>query len=261
MICYCLGRPNSISEEDITIQLPNDEFITTMAKLTKIIRKSARVVYGSQERRLVNIWKASQVIQGDLTEFEASLPQRLKFTAQNGSLLCCQSVAHFFLGSVYYHTVLLQFRPLLIFHTSRRRNGDSTDNPAWLEGACMGAVEAARNLIRFISIAYLAMPITKDLRHNGFYIDAACFVLVLNMLGADEPDPEDLDLVRYGLNCLSQMLPKKTFKSNSSLLGVETPNSHDEEVQNMQLQSELDALAQGTFDSLDWDLMDPILGF
>ncbi|KAJ5505367.1 transcriptional regulator family: Fungal Specific TF [Penicillium expansum] len=99
MICYCLGRPNSISEEDITIQLPNDEFIINMAKLTKIIRRSARLVYGSQGRCLVKVWEASQEIQEALDEFEGSLPEQLKFKAHNGSPLCCQSVAHFFLGS------------------------------------------------------------------------------------------------------------------------------------------------------------------
>jgi hypothetical protein len=99
MICYCLGRPNSISEENITIQLPSDYFITSMAKLTKIIRKSARLVYGSHERCLVKVWEASREIQEALDQFEASLPKQFQFKSSNGSLLCCQSMAHFFLGS------------------------------------------------------------------------------------------------------------------------------------------------------------------
>lgn len=99
MICYCLGRPNSISEEDITIHLPSDEFIVTMEKLTKIIQRSAWLVYGSQERCLVKVWEASREIQAALNHFEGSLPEKLKFKTHNGSPLCCQSVAHFFLGS------------------------------------------------------------------------------------------------------------------------------------------------------------------
>lgn len=99
MICYCLGRPSSIPEEDITIQLPSDDFIINMAKLTKIIQRSARVVYANQERCLVKIWEASQEIQEALDKFEESLPEQLKFKAYNGSPLCCQSMAHFFLGS------------------------------------------------------------------------------------------------------------------------------------------------------------------
>lgn len=70
-----------------------------MAKLTEIIRKSARLVYGSQERCLFNIWKASQKLQEELDQFEASLPDGLKFKMDNGSALCCQSVAHFFIGN------------------------------------------------------------------------------------------------------------------------------------------------------------------
>ncbi|KAJ5505368.1 hypothetical protein N7453_004325 [Penicillium expansum] len=95
------------------------------------------------------------------------------------------------------------------------------------------------------------------------------------MLGADELDPEDLDLIRYGLNCLAQMLPnkwealshssyaiehmitllteEKAMKSEHSFLGMQAKN--------MQLQAELEALAQETFNSFNWDLMDPILGF
>jgi hypothetical protein len=99
MISYCLGRPNSISDEDVAIHLPSDEFIMTMAKLTKIIRRSARLLYGSQERCLVKVWEASQEIQEALDHFEESLPEQYKFKAYNGSPLCCQSVAHFFLGN------------------------------------------------------------------------------------------------------------------------------------------------------------------
>ncbi|KAJ5209774.1 hypothetical protein N7449_004153 [Penicillium cf. viridicatum] len=67
------------------------------------------------------------------------------------------------------------------------------------------------------------MPITKikDFRHNGFYIDAACFAFVLNMLGADELDPEDLALVRYGLNFLAQMLPNKWEALSHSFYAIE----------------------------------------
>jgi hypothetical protein len=61
----------------------------------------------------------------------------------------------------------------------------------------------------------------KDLRHNGFYIDAACFVLVLNMLGADELDPEDLALIRSCLNCLAQMLPSRWEVLSHSLYAIE----------------------------------------
>lgn len=50
------------------------------------------------------------------------------------------------------------------------------------------------------------------------------------------------------------------MKSEHSFLGVEAPNSAGREVEHMQLQAELEALAQETFTSLDWDLMDPILG-
>jgi hypothetical protein len=50
------------------------------------------------------------------------------------------------------------------------------------------------------------------------------------------------------------------MKSEHSFLGVEAPNSPEREAENMQLQVELEALTQETFTSLDWDLMDPILG-
>lgn len=41
------------------------------------------------------------------------------------------------------------------------------------------------------------------------------------MLGADEPDPEDLALVRYGLNCLAQMLPNKWEALSHSYYAIE----------------------------------------
>lgn len=71
----------------------------TMARLTKIIRNLGRLVYGIQERGLGKIWEASQGIQEALNQFEKSLPERLKFKADNGSPLCCQNIAHFFLGN------------------------------------------------------------------------------------------------------------------------------------------------------------------
>jgi hypothetical protein len=41
------------------------------------------------------------------------------------------------------------------------------------------------------------------------------------MLGADELDPEDLALVRYGLNCLAQMLPSKWEALSHSSYAIE----------------------------------------
>jgi hypothetical protein len=41
------------------------------------------------------------------------------------------------------------------------------------------------------------------------------------MLGADELDPEDLALVRYGLNCLAQMLPNKWEALSHSFYAIE----------------------------------------
>jgi hypothetical protein len=51
------------------------------------------------------------------------------------------------------------------------------------------------------------------------------------------------------------------MKLEYSFLGMEGTNDHQREAENRQLQVELDAFAQETFNSLDWDLMDPIFGF
>jgi hypothetical protein len=51
------------------------------------------------------------------------------------------------------------------------------------------------------------------------------------------------------------------MKSEHLFLRMEAPNDDERKAENMQLQAELEALTQETFNSLDWDLMDPILGF
>ncbi|KAJ5850906.1 hypothetical protein N7455_010762 [Penicillium solitum] len=252
MICHCLGRPSCISEEDITIQPPSDEFIMTMARLTKIIRNLGRLVYGIQERGLGKIWEASQGIQEALNQFEKSLPERLKFKADNGSPLCCQNIAHFFLGNTYYHTVILQFPSFLIFQTARQRSGNSTNHLAWLEIA-----------------SYLAMPITKVRSSlKGILLFCARF----EHAGGRRRIPKTLlALVRYGLNCLAQMLPNKwealshsyyaiehmvtlltkekaMMKSDHPFLGMKAPGEHEREAENIKIQAGLDALAQETFE-------------
>ncbi|KAJ6115318.1 hypothetical protein N7486_001096 [Penicillium sp. IBT 16267x] len=100
MVCYCLGRPHSIDENAISIQIPEHSFIVKMVKLTKIIRKSARNLYGGQNHTLFDLWKASHKIREELNRFEASLPEGLRIKSDNGSVItCCQSVAHFLLGN------------------------------------------------------------------------------------------------------------------------------------------------------------------
>ncbi|OJZ80601.1 hypothetical protein ASPFODRAFT_401852 [Aspergillus luchuensis CBS 106.47] len=312
MICYCLGRPHAISEDDIHTQFPENEFVVAMAGLTRISRKSARLLYKSQPVSLEEMWKTSQAIQTELQQFEDSLPERFRFRTMGSSALHCQSVAQFFLGSgesfavyyMYYHTVLLQFRPFLIFKTTgqnrhikattnqesqdeglsslpQEKNLASNNLPPWLKEACAGATEAARTLIRFIFIAYASIPVAKNIRHNGFYIDAACFVLVLTMLGPQGPVPEDMTLVRYGLTCLSDMLPhtwvalshsafairrmltlleqKQELKlqrsarvSSSSLCDLQMKNAE------IHIQTELDQLSRDIYSALDWDLTNPL---
>lgn len=51
------------------------------------------------------------------------------------------------------------------------------------------------------------------------------------------------------------------MKSDHPFLGMKAPGEHEREAENIKIQAGLDALAQETFGLLDWDLMDPILGF
>ncbi|KOC10874.1 hypothetical protein AFLA70_519g000581 [Aspergillus flavus AF70] len=299
IICFSLGRPHSISEGNIHILLPDNRFIIIMAQLTSITCRAGQLLYGSQQGSMKSRWAASQEIQQALRQFESSLPKCFQFEDPDTSLPGCQSVAQFFLGSaptrrpvVYHHTMLLQFRPFLISHTFRQNGHDlaasvtrSSDNDnqdagSWLQEAFANASETARKLIRFVSTAYVSLPTTKSLRFNGFYIDAACFVLILSMLRSVNPEAEDLLLVHHGLDCLSQMLPDKwaalshsvfAIKRMLALLdqkrkpeirvspGLEPNLSNDLEggdgaVSWLETQAEFDRLRESTYEALRWDV-------
>ncbi|KAJ0413410.1 hypothetical protein BJY00DRAFT_322040 [Aspergillus carlsbadensis] len=231
MICYALGRPIcTLSEDVITIPQPRNPFLIYMATLTRIIAKCAKLIYYQTNKPIEALWSASRRLKCELDQFQRNLPVQLAIK-RDGDDLSCESVSHFLLTNVYYHTVILLFRPFIIFRARQQKRGAESpsqnttttgsecldDDMPWLLEACRYAAEAARSLLRFIVASYDSCPVTKDLRHNAFYIDSACFLLALNILGNGSHISEDALLIYSGLNCLSQMLPSRwAALSNSS---------------------------------------------
>lgn len=74
-------------------------------------------------------------------------------------------------SAVYYHTLLLSFRPFLIFrgHWQRKRAEQSDDGPTemppWLNEACEYALVGARKTIQHLSEASRANDFVRVSHH------------------------------------------------------------------------------------------------
>lgn len=186
--CFHTGRPSSLSLKDVAIENTQDPFMRSLVHLCKTISRSTDEIYGQNHESLLHMWRVARSINNDLRgheEFARQMGFGLDASIQTGSM----GIRHTIFTTcrlnwsqhrrlwlnflVYYHTLLLTFRPFLIFrgHLLRQRKvatrqaSESSNRlkeiPSWLNEACHHALAAARKTIHHLSEASRANDLVR----------------------------------------------------------------------------------------------------
>ncbi|KAJ5691768.1 transcriptional regulator family: Fungal Specific TF [Penicillium macrosclerotiorum] len=175
--CFHVGRPSSLSLKDVAIEYAQDPFICLLVQLCKTISRSTNEIYGQRHESLLHMWRVARSIAHDLREHEAYSQKVLGFgleaSLQPGSLGVRQTI----FTTLYYHTLLLTFRPFLIFRGHWRRDMKLSLQPS----------DAGQ------------------LRYHGYFIGSSTFTLIYDFLHEPDAAATHLPWVYASLQNLSTM--------------------------------------------------------
>ncbi|KAJ5771411.1 uncharacterized protein N7511_003462 [Penicillium nucicola] len=193
--CFHAGRPSSLSLKDVAIDVAHNPFIRLLAGLCKTITRSSDEIYGQRHESLLHMWKVARSIADDLRGHEAHMKQALGIGLDSGIQTGSLGVQQTIFTTLYYHTMLLTFRPFLIFRghwqrdlkMSLNRSKDNTGNrptetPSWLNEACNHATTAAQKTLYHLCQASRLNDLVLQLRYHGYFMGSSTFTLIYELI-------------------------------------------------------------------------------
>ncbi|KAJ5949762.1 hypothetical protein N7454_001346, partial [Penicillium verhagenii] len=228
--CFHTGRPSSLSLKDVAIENTQDPLIRSLVHLCKTISRSTDEIYGQNHESLLHMWRVARSIHNDLRGHEEFVRQTLGFgldtPIQTGSTGIRQTV----FTTLYYHTMLLTFRPFLIFrgHLLRERklsarqasvsSNHPKEIPSWLNEACNHALGAAQKTIHHLSEASRVNDFVKQLRYHGYFLGSSAFTLIYDLVHDNSAAAAHLPWVYASLQIMSTMRPGDPISSSISAI-------------------------------------------
>ncbi|KAL3456844.1 C6 zinc finger domain protein [Aspergillus heterothallicus] len=229
-VCFHLGRPRSLLRRDIDIALPDDAFLHCLVFLSDAIARSADELYGRHHDSLLEMWRIAKSVRDDLRAFDVKMQRALGFgldkRPQPGRVGVQQAICN----TLYYHTILLTFRPFLIFRgrwsqtvKSSQANGNTgvkREAPPWLNEACDYALSAACRTIYFLCESYTVNELVREIRYHSYFLGSSSFALIFDLFHGEDLACTHLPWVHASLRALSTM--RLGDPSEASIAGIQT---------------------------------------
>ncbi|KAI1124028.1 hypothetical protein F5Y10DRAFT_285470 [Nemania abortiva] len=200
-----LGRESTYKKASVRTPYPdNQPALVGLCKLAQIAEDSTAIIYGSACASLWQLYQAAEKIHSRLQECAIELGIASAATARSSLF---NHTSALLLNNVYYHILLLTFRPFLIaefaLHLGAQR---SSSNHMWLRRACRAAVEAAQDCIIYMNETYHDFDLCKSIPFNAFFLESSAMVLFYDMLRHSAKLSYNREYVMTALNCLDQMV-------------------------------------------------------
>jgi hypothetical protein len=168
-----VGRPSNIDGAIISRQFPERQpLIVGLSKLARISEDASKAIYGRRYSSLRELYSNAERIYGQLREFAkemdiGSAPRTITHPPalhqlHNREPLYIVTCCHWksiLIWLVYYHTIVLTFRPFLISEASLQLSRNQRpEEQMWLRQACRYAIDAAQDLIVYTSTKTEMVP-------------------------------------------------------------------------------------------------------
>ncbi|RDW56737.1 hypothetical protein BP6252_13992 [Coleophoma cylindrospora] len=260
-----LGRKCAIDRADISCPLPtNNPMICSLARLADIMASCVKSIYGHRTQSLWELYRTAEGIHNELRQFAEtySIAAASKDTEESR-----KSVELLILTNIYFHSVLLTFRPFLVARASCKRRYQTQmplrvdgveGDEMWLRQACRYAMDAAQDQISFICSRNRTIESGKRMIYNCFFMESSCTVLLFDVLGEDYKFSHNVEYINAAIRCISGMVQGITvmsaLKSIKQMLSIVeheslarrnrasfTPHSHNLASASSQLPNHLDS--------------------
>ncbi|RFU81834.1 hypothetical protein TARUN_369 [Trichoderma arundinaceum] len=226
-VCFCLGRPTSISDPGGGVPVPAEEkFIQALVRLARLVSKCAARIYNQHHESLLHMWNAATELRHELQSYaeEQLFDIHLDIQGEPGTGECgfCKTI----IASMYHHVQLLMFRPFLVLRGKLRtpapqigaESSDKLRELTWLDTACEYCLEPARQIIKYINKSCEINHFCKETKYFSFFLEGACYVLGFDMLQDKSKVEAHLPWLHVALDCLSTMSP--TNESSPSQIQI-----------------------------------------
>ncbi|KAI8622995.1 hypothetical protein F5Y19DRAFT_468841 [Xylariaceae sp. FL1651] len=200
-----LGRESTLKRASIQSPYPDHQpALVGLCKLAQIAEDSAAAIYSLPSASLWQLYQAAEKIHSRLQACAEELG--IASAAAPRSALFTQTTV-LQLHNVYYHILLLTFRPFLIaefaLHSGVPR---SPSKHMWLRRACRIATEAAQDSIVFMNEACRDSDFCKSVRFNAFFLESSCMVLLYDTLRNPSKLSYNQEYTRMALECADRMV-------------------------------------------------------
>ncbi|KAL2812719.1 C6 zinc finger domain protein [Aspergillus granulosus] len=229
-ICFHLGRPRSLLRRDIGIALPDDDFLHGLVFLSDAISHSADELYGRHHESLLEMWRIAKSVRDELRSFDCKMQRALGFGLDKRPQPGHVGVQQTIFTTLYYHTILLTFRPFLIFRgrwsqnmKTSQTNGNTAvkrEAPPWLNEACDYALSAACRTIYFLCESYSVNELVRGIRYHSYFLGSSCFALIFDLMHGKNLACTHLPWVHTSLRALSMM--RQDDPSKASIAAIQT---------------------------------------
>ncbi|KAL0937273.1 C6 zinc finger domain protein [Colletotrichum truncatum] len=201
-----VGRRSMVGKSDFAAcPFPdNQPTMVALCQFATIVEDAVESIYNRRTDSLRQLYgKAeklhSQVRQyGDKWALGSAIPAQKEAWNAETSLL---------LHNVYFHVILLIFRPFLIAEAALQSgNGAARTGDIWLRQACRHATDAAQDAIAFTASKLQGPENCNTRRYIAFFIESCCAVLLYDSLRHPAKHPHNLEYIQMAISCLHSLV-------------------------------------------------------
>ncbi|CAI6339604.1 unnamed protein product [Periconia digitata] len=221
LVCIKLGRQYGLAQTDVPpIRSGNFDYLGAFVHLCTIGRSAYKIyhqkdtsVVGCDHTSVADDLALANAIYAQLVDFSRSIKEDLNLDIDGGlyALTGEKLSWHITMSYVYHYIKLLVSRPFLLLCVELKWRPRETGNTIAMIGirdASTSCTQSARSIIQ-LSKSLISLNINVEGLHNhAYYLESACFVLVLDAIQGGTSSNDAITLVNVGLDML-QSLPQR----------------------------------------------------
>lgn len=202
-----VGRESSLKMADISSPFPEGQpLLVGMSRLAEIAEHTSHMIYTQRYDSLRKLYMAAEGIHAQLRDFadKHGIGSALESSQQ---AVVGQDPASLMLHNLFYHTILLTYRPFLVADAALASTPDGQGSGAmWLRQACRTAIDSAQDGILYAHTQIKKHDCCRTSRYNGFFFESNCAVLFFDILRHPSKYPYNVEYVHMALQSLDSMV-------------------------------------------------------
>lgn len=205
-----VGRESMMKMSDISSPFPEHQpFIVTLSRLAYIGEQCSKTIYNTHcYDSLRKLFVAAEDIHAQLRDFANKHGIGSAGLDNNG--LPTSGAEHplkLLLHNLYYHTILLTFRPFLVADYALASSpSQDAASAMWLRQACRQATNTAQDCIMYCYSQLQKDEVTRTSRYHGFFLESSCAVLFFDILRHPSKYAYNIEFIQMAIASVNLMI-------------------------------------------------------